>query len=280
MYLGFEINEYLPLGTVLDSDVTRFKNQAKGQYQDLSTYLVGQVKGKDVIDAEKIAQHLFPSQDAHIFLSHSHADEADAIRLAVLLQKKGLSVFVDSCVWGYFQNLVDDLNQQYSNPERVNGITHYDYKKATQVSVNVHMMLVGALQAMIDRTETFIFLNTSNSAPLKNYDSFDRTFSPWIYSELQFSQFAEQRIPKRVSNESGIALDSIQERRIKTIARADMAMAYKAFNKHLPKVSGDSLRQWYTELSSRGLAALDNLYETTNLANEFKKARTATYRDR
>jgi len=280
MYLGFEINEYLPLGTVLDSDVSRFKSQAKGQYQDLSTYLVGQVKGKDVIDAEKIAQHLFPSQDAHIFLSHSHADEADAIRLAVLLQKKGLNVFVDSCVWGYFQNLVDDLNQQYSNPELANGITHYNYTKATQVSVNVHMMLVGALQAMIDRTETFIFLNTSNSAPLKNYESFDRTFSPWIYSELQFSQFAEQRIPKRVSNESGITLDSIQERHIKTIARADMTMAYKAFNKHLPKVSGTSLKHWYTELSSRGLAALDNLYETTNLTREFEKARQATYKDR
>ncbi|RAI62153.1 hypothetical protein DOZ80_31425 [Pseudomonas fluorescens] len=279
MYLGFEINDYRPLGPVLDSDIQRFKNQAKGQYQQLSAYLVGQVKGKDVIDADKIANHLFPTQDSHIFLSHSHADEVDAIRLAVSLEKKGLKVFVDSCVWEYFQNLVDDLNMQYSEPETTQGIIHYNYEKATQVSVSVHMMLVGALQAMIDRTETFIFLNTSNSAPLKNYERFDRTFSPWIYSELQFSQFAEQRFPERVSQEAGMVLDGIQERMFKSIARADMTMAYKAFNKHLPKVSGNDLKHWYAGLSDSGLKALDNLYRATNLVDEFKKARKAVGRD-
>lgn len=49
----------------------------------------------------------FPKVDANIFLSHSHKDEQLAIALSGWLHEQfGLSVFIDSCVWGYSNNLL------------------------------------------------------------------------------------------------------------------------------------------------------------------------------
>jgi hypothetical protein len=54
---------------------------------------------------DKISENLFLDIKPDIFLSHSHADEDDVIRLAILIEKElNLSVFIDSCVWGMHSN--------------------------------------------------------------------------------------------------------------------------------------------------------------------------------
>lgn len=276
MYVGFELNKYDRLTRPLQREIDEFKGQAKGRYDDLSSYLIGVIENKEVIDAQKIADHIFPAHEADVFLSHAHADEDKAIELAVSLQAKGLKVFVDSCVWGYFHNLLDDLNEVYAQPVRAGGQTIYNYRKATDLTAGVHMMLTGALHAMIKRSELFIFLNTDNSVPLEAYQSFDRTFSPWIYSELQFSFHVENDIPKRRFR---IATESYDDANplIKSTAsvRSDVLLAFKAFNQHLPKITGAQIEGWYrmSHQASDGLrqgeVAIDALYDTLEIEERF-----------
>jgi len=273
MYIGFELNDYQPLRKVHRHETDAFKDQAKGTFDKLSDYMVGKFKGKDVIDAEQLADHLFPSKKAHVFLSHSHRDADQAIELAVALQDKGLDVFVDSCVWGHFHRLLDDLNEVYAEPQRKpEGGVVYDYRKVTDLTAGVHMMLAGALQAMIDRSELFVLLNTSNSIPMNNFAGVDRTFSPWIYSELQFSATARSRVPMR----KRITMDSVsieEQRHFKAIASSEALLSFKAFNKHLPKVNGGELKSWFTSTREWGTRALDSLYSASDIPENFSKLR-------
>ncbi|MFJ2452627.1 hypothetical protein ACIOWK_13070 [Pseudomonas protegens] len=277
MYVGFELNRYERLTEPYQFEIEEFRQQAKGRYDGLSEYLIGVFEKKDVIDAQKIAEHIFPDQEVDVFLSHSHGDEGKAIELAVSLQAKGLKVFVDSCVWRHFHELLDDLNQNYAEPVVDGKRKIYSYRKATDMAAGVHMMLNGALHKMIDRSELFIFLDTEQSIPLEDYENYDRTFSPWIYSELEFSSRVRCTIPKRrltPSNESVSGFEHL----IKSSAPAkeDALLAYKAFNRHLPKVTGNEFQNWYDQHSipSENLTpaeiALDALYDTLALEGRFE----------
>lgn len=68
MYVGFELNDYEPLRKVSFLETYDFKEQSKGTFDRLSEYMVGKFKGKDVIDAEQLADHLFPAKKAQVFL--------------------------------------------------------------------------------------------------------------------------------------------------------------------------------------------------------------------
>jgi hypothetical protein len=278
MYVGFELNDYEPLRKVSFLETYDFKEQSKGTFDRLSEYMVGKFKGKDVIDAEQLADHLFPAKKAQVFLSHSHQDADQAIELAIALRDKGLEVFVDSCVWGYFHDLLDALNGVYADPQRsAEGGVVYDYRKATDLTAGVHMMLVGALQAMIDRSELFVFLNTSHSIPLNNFAGVDRTFSPWIYSELQFSANARSQLPMR----KRVIMDSVsieEQRQFKAIASTEALLSFKAFNKHLPKVNGGELKTWFSGTDTLGLRALDSLYNNSDIPESFLRLRQALER--
>jgi len=273
MYVGFELNEYQPLREIDPSEIRDFEAQEKGAFDRLSDYMVGQFEGKDVIDAEKLAEHLFPAKKAHVFLSHSHRDTERAMELAIALRDKGLEVFVDSYVWGYFDNLLTELNNVYANPvKNIEGRVIYNYKKATDLTAGVHMMLMGALQAMIDRSELFVFLNTNCSTPLKNFAGVERTLSPWIFSELQFSATARSRIPPRYC----VGMESLleeEEHHEKVITSKSALLSFKVFNEHLPKVDGGELRTWFKGTGLEGDKALDGLYERSNIAQEFTKLR-------
>lgn len=282
MYVGFELNRYDSLTSPGQYELDEFREQAKGRYAELSNYLIGVFENKDVIDAQKIADHIFPDQDADVFLSHSHADEDKAIELAVSLRAKGLKVFVDSCVWGYFHDLLDDLNEIYAQPVRKDGRIIYNYRKATSLTAGVHMMLTGALHKMIEKSELFIFLNTDNSVPLEDYQQFDRTFSPWIYSELQFSSHVETATPERrwvITNEAYDSARSLTKSTAST--RSDVLLAFKAFNRHLPKITGAQMQQWYgeryraTEELSAAEVALDALYDAFSIPKRFGKLKSA-----
>ncbi|WP_447650427.1 hypothetical protein [Pseudomonas abietaniphila] len=277
MYVGFELNRYSHLSLPGEDELEAFRQQAKGRYDELSDYLIGVFEKKEVIDAQKIADHIFPFQDTDVFLSHSHADEDKAIELAVSLQARGLRVFVDSCVWGYFHDLLHDLSEIYADPKREGNRTIYNYRDAIDLAAGVHMMLTGALHKVIHQSELFIFLNTSTSIPLEDYQEFDRTFSPWIYSELQFSAHVGNETPKRRLKPAFESFDG-SEGLIKSTAavRSDALLAFKAFNRHLPKVTGEEMQEWYDtwqELSkdfTPAEVALNNIYDSLSLEDRFK----------
>ncbi|MGB1318990.1 MAG: hypothetical protein ACPG5W_12310, partial [Flavobacteriales bacterium] len=59
------------------------------------------------VDASGMQENWFPQVEADIFISHSHRNHRLAIALAGWLHGKfGLTSFIDSCIWGYSNDLL------------------------------------------------------------------------------------------------------------------------------------------------------------------------------
>ena len=150
---------------------------------------------QDEIDGTKIQNEWFPEINADIFISHSHNDEELACALAGWINHEfGLNCFIDSNVWGYSKVLLDEMNSQLSNKRQdSDGGYLYDYQSCNQVSQHVNTMLSIALQKMIDKVETVIFLNTDNSVRVYKGTEMEKTYSPWIYSEIFCTQLVRKK---------------------------------------------------------------------------------------
>ena len=139
---------------------------------------------------------IFPNIDANIFISHSRKDKDLANALAGWINKEfRLKVFIDSNVWGYSQELLEDINSVYSNKrENDNGGYTYNHQDCNNASQHVNMMLSVALQKMIDTVECVILLNTDNA--ISTFDEQNKkmntTYSPWIYSEIVCTQIVRK----------------------------------------------------------------------------------------
>lgn len=113
-----------------------------------------------VIDGSIMQSNWFPKVEADVFISHSHKDEKRAIALAGWLYKKfGIKSFIDSCIWGYSNDLLKLIDKEHCYQEETNT---YDYNLRNYSTSHVHMMLSVALTMMIDNTEC-ILSNTPNS---------------------------------------------------------------------------------------------------------------------
>lgn len=211
------------------------------------------------LDGSKIMENWFPQLDVHVFISHSHKDEDEVISLAGWLYDNfGIKSFIDSCVWGYGNNLIQMLDNEYSWKDSSKGI--YYYEKVLQSSSHVHMMLSSALSTMIDNTECLIFYDTPNS--IEPFGLTDKTESPWIFSELAFSQIVRLKTPKRVKKQ-------ISERKYysaddKEHFEKGLKIKYDINAAHLKKINADILNKWDNLANSLDSEeALDKLYEIT-----------------
>lgn len=150
------------------------------------------------LDAASIEADWFPTVNAHVFLSHSHHDEAAVLRLAGFLSKNyGITSFIDSTVWGYANDLLKQIDDKYCVQSTKPGGGHtYDYDRRNYSTAHVHMMLQGALAKMINRCEALIFINTPNSLNMKDIGKESTTSSPWIYSELLIANTFPARSPQ------------------------------------------------------------------------------------
>ena len=143
------------------------------------------IKLDGAIDASRMQEDWFPQVKADIFISHSHQDEYYAIALAGLIREKTrLRPFVDSCVWGYANELLEWIDDTYCIDEESGT---YDYASHNAAASHIHTMLTTALDMMIYKTECFFFLDTENSTQLGYIDD-QETASPWIYHELIMSR--------------------------------------------------------------------------------------------
>ncbi|MFP0264146.1 hypothetical protein [Acinetobacter pittii] len=191
MYISAEVIDFQnfnPTEYISARDIELYKSNKKEVLDDLKNYLLNDGNS---LDGDEIQKHLFPEENIDIFLSHSHGDEDKVIKLAILLERKGLKVFVDSCVWGNAFDLLKVIDKEYC---RNTDDTAYDYDKRNYSTSHVYMMLNTALHKMIDNCEVFLFLGTPSSVSVKNgIENQQSLKSPWIYSELAFIQHVQRK---------------------------------------------------------------------------------------
>lgn len=143
------------------------------------------------LDAATMEEEWFGSVQADIFLSHSHRDETLIEAFAGWLHEKcGVFAFVDSSLWGYADDLLLEIDNDYCKND---GKNTYSYELRNISTSYVHMILNTALAKMIYQTECLIFVNTENSTIKENITDESKTLSPWIYSELALSKIIEHQ---------------------------------------------------------------------------------------
>jgi hypothetical protein len=148
---------------------------------------------KGVLNMSEIQENWFPKIDSKVFISHSHMDKDLAIALSGWLKEKfNLTSFIDSCVWGYSNDLLRKIDNEYCK----NNKGSYDYQSRNSSTSHVHIMLSTALSLMIDKCECLFFLNTPNSLKKEELVN-NKTNSPWIYSEITVSRLIEKKTPNR-----------------------------------------------------------------------------------
>ena len=216
------------------------------------------------LNASEMEKHWFPLIKADIFISHSHRNKKLAISLAGFISNKfGLSSFIDSCIWGYSDELLKMIDDECckDNPPHYDkdNPPHYDYDKRNRSTSHVHMMLSAALSMMIDKTECLFFLNTPQSIkPREVINEEDNiTNSAWIYSELTISKLIRKKKPGRMLL-------------IKKGSRLDEATAewheieHKADLTHLKPITQEDLNDWARKRqsphSNESTHSLDILY--------------------
>ncbi|MCO7055668.1 MULTISPECIES: TIR domain-containing protein [Pseudomonas] len=270
MYIGLEIERYQLVSDYPNLNSHCYLKVAEKRIDDLTQYVIGTYNQGTILDAEALSKAIFPEGDYDVFLSHSHGDQRNAIDLALALGKHGLKVFVDSTVWGFYGDLVSRIIAQ-TRPQP------YETKESHvhRIHADVHMMLAGALHRTIARVEAFVFVRSDKSVPLE-FGGEARTLSPWLYSELQFSFQVQHATPKRIQNRMrGAILDNVKGFNNMSLESIQHMMAFRAFNDHLPTISGERLKEWVISLSAevRGGAALDSLYSQFDLASEYRRRR-------
>lgn len=228
----------------LEKGTEIFNENKKKIHKNLEDYL----RDDNKLDGSSIKNNWFPQIKADIFISHSHKDEEKAIALSGWLKETfELNAFIDSLVWDYAPNLIDELNNKYNIISREPNIT-YNYQTGKYISSHVDLMLSTALNSMIDHCEALFFLNTPSSTGKIVKDEKIKSVdieSPWIYSELETSRIVREKIERRriktfvKAFESGgsISRDILYESKLPPIV-------YDTDIKHLYKLTKENLEEW------------------------------------
>lgn len=142
---------------------------------DIDTYIDIDINTNSDIDAIILENNWFPEIEADVFLSHSHTDKDLVLAFAgYLYENFNLKCFIDSEVWGYGKTLI----------EKIKKVTK---TKDDTVAVNINNILSVALMKAIDRAEAMFILETANSIETLDGQSRYKTYSPWIYLEMIYS---------------------------------------------------------------------------------------------
>lgn len=173
-----ELNEHLESGKKIYS---RHEKKAKKALKEF-------IYDNGHIDGTSMKNNWFQMEEVDVFISHSHRDINKVKAFAGWLYDEfKLTAFIDSCVWGYCDELLKQIDDMYCK-NKTNQT--YNYSLRNYTTSHVHIMLSTALTEMIDKTECIMFYNTPNSISLADDLSVLQkevkkvTLSPWIYHEL------------------------------------------------------------------------------------------------
>jgi hypothetical protein len=244
-----------------NNDLNHSLSKLSGLVEKLSIHnsLKSLVSDPKIINGSELQNDWFPEVSCEVFISHSRADKELAETLAHYLYANfSLSSFIDSWVWQESDSLLSALDEKYNvliENDRLYGKL-YDHSKCKETCSHVNMILNTALHKMIDKTECLIFLNTPNSVPAFNPG--EQTYSPWIYSELEFARMVRRTNHDRPKKAMHIEKLAANERTEPPILH-DLDLST------FTKLTSDSLKKWKNSWRdnniSSSLHALDCLYE-------------------
>ena len=249
MYRGFNLE-------LLNTDLSSFAEVGRRTHNDNKSFVRKTINEfKDDTGnllASKIIAEWFPPHEADVFLSHSHKDEEKIIEIAGWLEKEfGLTSFIDSCIWGYSNDLLQMIDDQYCYKKSTET---YDYQKRNRSTSHVYMMLSTALTKMIHNCECIIFVNTPNSISAKDYISGGTTDSPWIYSEIAMTSLIQKRAPAEHRKKLVIKAEALEH------FRESLNIKYDVNLSHLTPLDDADLKKWASQNYKTGVESLDTLY--------------------
>ena len=264
--LDLSITEKQSFLGISDKEIEDYENQFKDFKSILkrkmndSILLPREQDGK--IDGSKLINDWFPGYKSDVFISHSHNDARTAKRLAVWLNKNfGLSVFLDSIVWGSANALLKEIDNEYSVLKNEGGNITYNYNVRNYTTSHVHMMLSTALNDIIDQTECLIFLNTPESLSVNEAKN-KKTNSPWIYNELKTASIVRKIYPRKLDT---ILLEKGMFRNFSQKKEGELDILYSVDSQlsELESLNACKLQEWlntYKESYVKKLHPLDILY--------------------
>lgn len=238
---------------LLSNDIDTGKQLADLNSQEVRSGLEKFIRaGK--IDGSALQSHWFPTVEANVFISHASNDQEAAFALAGILKTYfGIESFIDSCVWGYADDLLKQVDDAFCKNA---GENSYSYEKRNGTTSHVHMMLSTALAEMMDRAEVVIFLSSPQSVTI--VDSIKAVGSPWIYHELMLT-----KLLRRKSSEDHRGM--IKEAKARDFSKRpeQLPFLYTPSFDSLTQTSFDDLLGWLTEwiIWNGNGVALDALYK-------------------
>lgn len=230
---------------------------------------INELVRQKTINGSDIQGVCFPEVNAQVFISHSHKDKDLANALAGWLYNKfRLNAFIDSNVWEYSNDLLARINDIYSNKQFSEKYGYfYDLKACNLASQHVNIMLLTALQNMIDKTECIIFLNTDNSIQVfdDKTKEMNRTYSPWIYSEIFNTRIIRKKPLYYYREYHGSEIRATFES-VEYIGA--LQVGYNVSLNHLINLDCDKLIEWFRKYNDNESEyrkyPLDALYSLTN----------------
>ncbi|CBL17199.1 hypothetical protein [Ruminococcus champanellensis] len=259
---------YSPSGAFYNSVINHFYTKGNELFaaheKEVQDCLSDYISEDGVINGTDLKEHWFSISKKDIFISHSHKDINKVKAFAGWLYDCfGLEAFIDSCSWGYCDDLLNKIDKKYCYRPKTNT---YDYQLRNYTTSHVHMMLSMALTEMIDNTECIIFFDTPQSInmadelkKIEKKSKKETTLSPWIYHELSMTTMLRERQPRKAISESTHFQHSS--------TRDSIAIEYdvsKALS-GMTTLSDIQLQQWNENWSKRPIKvpeeALDELYK-------------------
>ena len=220
--------------------------------EQLEGYLSKYDTNNDCIEAEILWDDWFPNISADVFISHSSRDSVVAENLAKYLKKNlGLKSFIDSEIWGHKDDLQRTLDKRHCP---IPNSSTFDYDCRNQTTAHVNRILSHALTRMIDKTECFIFIESSNSTVNETNHINQKTLSPWIFHELSIAEIIK---PRDLERECNFAKAASYKNLL--IEARELNIAYPIADTNLTHISHETLK-FIESKQKRKHDALDLLY--------------------
>lgn len=219
----------------------------------------------DKISARKIMSDWFPEIDVDVFISHSKKDGGQAQALAGwLFENFKIRSFIDSNVWNHVDRLITLLKRAYGD------LSEDQKKEECHFFAHAYMMLMVSLMKMIDKAESVILVNGGNALPF-----FDRTHSPWIFSEIVCTNLIRKKPLLAYRNyDSGRLCENYEKMQA---VLEFLTVSYEVNLDHLTRLDPSMLDEWNDRYQrNKDLYdpyPLDALYEITKYKDKLYATR-------